>query len=129
REAKRVCEQALSAVGDADREYAAHFAPLELELASADAALGCFEEASARVDALLARFRECDHPLVLGALHAARAQIAHAAGEVEIYESHLTQAERWFLSTAHPSLVAQCARLRELRSPRELGRTSTSGGL
>jgi tetratricopeptide (TPR) repeat protein len=128
-QAKRVCEHALSSVDDADREYAAHFAPLELELATADAALGCFEEAFARVDALLARFRECDHPLVLGSLHATKAQIAHAAGHVEVYERHLTQAERWFLSTAHPSLVAQCARLRELQSPREIGRTSTFGNL
>lgn len=121
-QAKRICEQALSVIDDVDREYAAHFTPLELELATADAALGHVEEAFARVDALLARFRDCNHALVLGSLHATRAQIAHAAGDIEGYERHLGQTERWFLSTQHPSLIAQCARLRELRDPREGGR-------
>jgi hypothetical protein len=118
-QAKRVCEHALRSVNEADREYAAHFAPLELELATADAALGHLEDAAARVDALLARFRECDHALVLGSIHATRAQISHAGHDVEGYQRHLAQTERWFLSTEHPSLIAQCVRLRELREARE----------
>jgi hypothetical protein len=125
-QAKRMCEDALRLVTEADRDYAAHFAPLDLELATADAALGHFEEACARVDALLARFRECDHALVLGSIHATRAQIAHDAGDVEGYERHLAEAERWFRSTQHPSLIAQCVRLRELGDSRDAGQRSAS---
>jgi hypothetical protein len=120
-QAKRMCEDALRLVTDADRDYAAHFAPLDLELATADAALGHFEEAFVRVDALLARFGQCDHPLVLGSIHATRAQIAHEAGDVGGYERHLAEAERWFRSTQHPSLIARCVRLRELGDSREAG--------
>jgi hypothetical protein len=123
-QAKRICEDALRLVTDADRDYAAHFAPLDLELATADAALGQFEEAFARIDALLARFRQCDHALVLGSIHATRAQIAHDAGDVEGYERHLAEAERWFRSTQHPSLIAQCVRLRELGDSRDAGQRS-----
>jgi tetratricopeptide (TPR) repeat protein len=125
-QAKRMCEDALRLVTDADRDYAAHFAPLDLELATADAALGHFEEAFARVDALLARFRECDHALVLGSIHATRAQLAHDAGDADGYERHLAEAERWFRSTQHPPLIAQCVRLRELGDSRAVGQRSAS---
>jgi hypothetical protein len=56
---------------------------------------------------------------VLGPIHATRAQIAHDASDVEGYERHLAETERWFRSTQHPSLIAQCVRLRELGDSRD----------
>jgi hypothetical protein len=118
-QAKRICEEALEHVSDPDRDYAAHFMPLEIELALADAALGQSDAALARIDGLLARFQRCDHPLVLGALNEARARIAHLAGNQEAFERSLAETERWFVATEAPFLVSQCKRLRELRDGRQ----------
>jgi tetratricopeptide (TPR) repeat protein len=115
-DSKALCEEALGRVTDADRDYSAHFMPLELELAAADAALGRFDEAIARIDALRARFDHCDHALVLGTIHAMRAQVAYAAGDRDGFERSLAEVERWFVPTGAPTLIAQCNRLRELRS-------------
>jgi hypothetical protein len=113
-EAKAGCERALAHVTEADREYVLYFLTLDLELATADAALGRPDDAIARVDALLERYKDVDHRLALGLLHETRATVAWSAGRVAMYEESLKQVERWFLPTQEPGLVARCSRLAEL---------------
>jgi hypothetical protein len=113
-EAKAVCESALAHVTDADREYVMHYLTLDLELAAADAALGRPDDALRRIDALLERYKAGDHRLALGLLHEARARIAWAADRVEEYANSVREAERWFLPTQEPALIAKCKRLGEL---------------
>ena len=112
--AKAVCESALAHVTDADREYVMHYLTLDLELATADAALGRPDDALRRIDALLERYKAGDHRLALGLLHEARARIAWAADRVEEYANSVREAERWFLPTQEPALIAKCKRLCEL---------------
>jgi hypothetical protein len=116
-DAKRVCENALKHLTDADREYVSLFLNLDIQIAIADAGLGDFERALARIDALLERFADCDHPLACGLLHETRARIAFTAGDAEAYEKSLLEVERWFVSTGTPILVARYQRLAELRPP------------
>ncbi|HEY6561972.1 MAG TPA: protein kinase [Polyangiaceae bacterium] len=131
-EAKRVCESALEHLTDADREYVAHFLGLDIQLAIADAGLGDFAAGLLRLDSLLKRFADCDHPLVQGLLHDARARIAYASGDVAAYERSLSEVERWFVNTGTPILIAKYKRLAELSQVRTslvtrkvLGRAST----
>jgi hypothetical protein len=113
--AKDVCESALVHVTDADREHVALFLPVDIQMAVAEAGLGHVDVGLAQIDALLARFRESDHPLVQGLLHEARARIAWMAGLTEEYSLSLTIVEHWFRRTGTPALIAKCERLGELR--------------
>jgi tRNA A-37 threonylcarbamoyl transferase component Bud32 len=113
-QAKAVCVRALAHVTDRDRQYALHFLSLELELATADAALGQTDAALARIDAALERYGPTEHALALGLLHETRARITWVAGRVDDYERSLREVERRFLPSQEPALVAKCKRLREL---------------
>jgi tetratricopeptide (TPR) repeat protein len=115
-EAKQLCEEVLMHLTDADREYVSHFLGLEIQLATADAGLGEFDAAMTRVDGLLERFKDCDHPLVHGLLHEVRARICFAYGKREEYDKSCAQVEHWFLRTGTPALVAKCKRLLELKT-------------
>jgi hypothetical protein len=114
--AKAICERALADITDADRDYVINFLSLDLELAIADAALGRVDDALARLDALLERYRAANHPLALGLLHETRGHIAWAGGRQNEFEQSLAETERWFLPTETPALIAKCSRLRELKS-------------
>ena len=114
--AKTICEEALAHIDDNDREFVTLFLDLDLELASAQASLGEVEPALARIDGLLARFRECDHPFLMGSLHEMRARIAWKAGLFPDYLHHLKLCERWFRPTGTPALIAKCERLAELQN-------------
>jgi hypothetical protein len=113
-EAKRLCESTLAQLEDREREYVSHFLGLDIQLAIADAGLGEFDEGLSRIDGLLQRFADCDHPLAHGLLHDARARIAFASGKLEEYEASVVQVERWFVSTGTPILIAKHKRLVEL---------------
>jgi hypothetical protein len=115
-QAKRICEESLEGLPTADRDYAMLFMPLELELATADAALGHLDEASARLEALLTRFESCDNPLVLGCIHATATRIAYVAKHSEAFERSFADTERWFVPTGAPALIAQCTELRAMRA-------------
>jgi hypothetical protein len=113
--AKRVCESTLAHLTDADREYTAHFLGLDMQLAIAEAGLGNPDQGMARVDGLLERFADCDHPLVHGLLHEVRARISFLTGNIPEYERSLAQVEHRFFQTGTPILIAKCKRLAELK--------------
>ncbi|MGH7272365.1 MAG: hypothetical protein ACREJ3_18200, partial [Polyangiaceae bacterium] len=113
--AKAVCERALAHINDEDRECVTMFLSLDLEMARAEAGLGQIDDGLARIDALLSRFRESDHPLVQGLLHETRARICWTAGRIEEYSLSLALVEHWFRPTGTPALIARCDRLGELR--------------
>jgi tetratricopeptide (TPR) repeat protein len=115
-EAKAVSDRTLAHVTDADREYASLFLNVDLQAAIAEAGLGRTEEALARLDALLLRFRDTDHALALGLLHEARARIAWGADRKAEYDRSLVEVERWFRPTKNPVLVAKYEQLARLRS-------------
>ncbi len=105
--AKATCERALAHMTDVDRDYVALFLVVDLEAALADAGLGDFAAAYARVDALLERHRATEHPLALGLLHETRARIALAEGRTAAFLDDAAAAGRWFRGTANPALVAR----------------------
>jgi hypothetical protein len=119
--AKAMCEQGLAEITDEDREFVTLFLDLDLEMANAQAGLGEIDAAVERIDGLLDRFRDCDHPLLQGSLHETRARIMWKAGRVADYVHGLSMVDRWFRPTGTPALIAKCDRLaalRDVRAPR-----------
>jgi tRNA A-37 threonylcarbamoyl transferase component Bud32/tetratricopeptide (TPR) repeat protein len=117
-QARDVCEKALTQITDADREYVTLFLDLDIEMANAQAGLGAVDEALSRLDGLLRRFDDCDHPLLHGCLHETRARIAWKSGRVAEYVHGLAMVNRWFRATGTPALIARCERLAALRDAR-----------
>ncbi len=115
-EAKDTCERALAHITDDDREFVSLFLPVDIQMAVAEAGLGDVEAGLARIDGLLERFRDSQHPLVQGFLHEARAKIAWMAGRADEYSLSLSLVDHWFRRTGTPALIAKCERLAELRS-------------
>ncbi|HVU03731.1 MAG TPA: protein kinase [Polyangiaceae bacterium] len=113
-EARAICEEALSHMTDADREYATLFLIVDLEAAKADAALGKTADALRRIDELLERFADVDHPIVHGSLHEVRARICLMSGDQAGYRASLAEVERRFRPTANPVLIAKYERLSEV---------------
>jgi hypothetical protein len=115
-EARQLCERVLPYVTDEDREYVALFLDVDLEMAIAQSGLGETEAALARVDGLLQRFRESNHPIVQGFLHEARARITFSAGRVDEYRHSLALVDHWFRGTGTPALIARYERLVSLQA-------------
>jgi hypothetical protein len=90
--------------------------PIDIPLAVAEAGLGQVDTGLGRIDACLERFRDCDHPLVQGFLHEARARIAWMAGLTDEYNLSVTIVDHWFRRTGTPALIAKCERLADLRT-------------
>jgi serine/threonine-protein kinase len=114
--ARELCASALAHIDDDDREFVTLFLNLDIEMALADAGLGQSDAALARIDKLVERFRDCDHPLVHGPLHEARARICWAAGRVPEYVHSLSIVDRWYRGTGTPALVAKVERLAALQA-------------
>jgi hypothetical protein len=114
--AKELCEKAVSHMTDADREYVSIFLTVEIALSIADAGLGDPQRGLSRLDGLLERFRDRQHPVALGLLHETRARIARSAGLTEQYKASAAEAIRWFESTETPELIARGKRLYDPRS-------------
>lgn len=122
REARALCERGLVTVTDADREYVALFLQLDIQAAVADAGLGELDAAFARLDRLLALYLDSGHPLALGLLHEARAQLSYRAGRKRDYYFSMTQVDRYFRGTGTPALIAKSERLAELQRPQDTER-------
>jgi hypothetical protein len=113
-EARAVCTRTTAHMTDADRDYVMLFLLVDREFAIADAGLGHIASALGRIDGLLDRFAECDHPLVHGLLHEARAQISWRQGDVVAYERSLLEVERRFRPTGTPALIDKYEKLASL---------------
>jgi hypothetical protein len=126
--ARATCLDALQHLQVEDQEYVALYLYLEVQLAHADAGLGDVTGALKRIDGLLERHKNSDHPLLQGSLHEARAQIAWAAGMEADYTLSLAKTELWFRPTGTPALIAKCERLAELVSGPKPGDGVTAQG-
>ena len=113
-QAKRICEQALSQLTEAHREYVALFLILDLELALADAGLGDTARALERLDAALTRFARCDSPLLQASLHETRARVCWQAGDSAGYTHSLAELEGHVRPTGNPVLIAKYERIARL---------------
>jgi tetratricopeptide (TPR) repeat protein len=109
--AKEVVLEVTSRLSPADYDFVFPYLDTQRHLALAEFGLGNFAEAVRILDGLLAEPRAPDHPLWLGLLHKARAQVALRQGDGEAFRHHLAQLERWFRATRNPCLVAQWERL------------------
>ena len=126
--ARALCEKALAHIADDDREFVALFLDVDIEMANALAGSGEVDAALARLDGLLARFDACDHPMVMGTLHEARARIAWKAGRIAEYVRSLSAVDRWFRPTGAAALIAKIERLAELQSAQSGPRLPPSDG-
>jgi hypothetical protein len=113
---------AARTIDDDDREFVALFLDVDIEMAKALAGTGEVDAALARLDGLLARFHACDHPMVMGTLHEARARIAWKAGRIDEYARSLAAVDGWFRPTGTAALVANVERLAELQNVRGVQR-------
>lgn len=115
-EAKRICEDALGHLTEADRPFAVMNLKLYTELALARAGLGELQEAANSLDALLEEHRSGQGPLTLGSIHSARARVAILQKDPIAFAEHVEQMGRWFRPTKNPALIAQCEKLEKLAS-------------
>jgi hypothetical protein len=113
-EAKAVSEQALAQITDVDREYVSLFLNVDLQMAIAEAGCGDVDGALARLDGLLDRFREHDHPLLKSLLYEARGRVTWMAGKLDEYRHAVAMMEHWARPTGTPALIAKWERLAEL---------------
>jgi hypothetical protein len=113
-EAKEVCEKALAQMTDADREYVSLFLNVDLQMAIAQAGVGEVDAGLARIDGLLERFREHDHPLLKALLYEARGRVTWMAGKLDDYRHAVAMMEHWARPTGTPALIAKWERLAEL---------------
>jgi hypothetical protein len=127
-EAKRVLDETLLHVTDADRDYPSVFLNLDIQNAIATAALSGPAAGYEIIDGLLRRFERCDHPLVKGFLHEARARIAWSAGQREAYERSLADAQTLFRGTGTPILIARGEELGRLQMTATAARVSMRPG-
>lgn len=118
-EAKQCLQVVLDGMTEADEPYVAMYQKVYTSLAIADAALGDFDAATARLDALLEKHGPAEGPVTLGNLHAARMRVALMMNDLPGAERQLVAMERWFRPTGNPALIGQCERLR-----RELARST-----
>ena len=112
--AKAVALRAHSQMVEADREWVALFLVIDVQLSIAEAALGDVASALARIDGLIARFADCDHPLLQGSLYEARAHICWEAKREREYAEAMAQVERWYRGTGTPTLIGKYERLATL---------------
>jgi tetratricopeptide (TPR) repeat protein len=123
-----MCERAFAQMTDGDRDFVTLFLIVDLEMAMALTGLGRYDEAFARIDALLARFAGSDHPLLVGRLHEARAVVAWHAGQRVEYARSQQLMEQVLRPTGTPALIARCERLAELAHPTSEHRPSLTEG-
>jgi tetratricopeptide (TPR) repeat protein len=85
----------------------------ERALALALAAAGDVQTAVESLDRSIDLLLSSGNPLLCGALHEARAQVALATGDVAAYALHRNATASWFRSTRNPVLVARAERLHD----------------
>ncbi len=83
----------------------------ERSLALVEAAQGREQDAATRLDRLIADAEAIDNPFILGAAHEARALVAAALDDDQGARTHAGHAERYFVPTRNPVLIARYERL------------------
>ena len=111
--AQEVLLQTLSHVREGEEIVVGRHLEALRQLSLAEAGLGQIEQASERLDGLLAQHGEQNQPLLIGLLHKARAEVALLARDREGFERHLAAMEQRFRETRNPGLIAQWERLAE----------------
>lgn len=111
-EAERVALDTLALLEPEDYRYAALNLRVELQLAWAESGLGRPADASARLEACIARHQDGGGHVTLGQLHALRTEIALSVGDGEAYRRHGRAMEEHFEATQHPALIARASRIR-----------------
>jgi hypothetical protein len=111
-EAKQHLQVVLDHMTEADEPYIAMYQKIFTSLAIADAALGDFDAATTRLDALIEKHGPAEGPLTMGNLHAARVRVALMMNDLSGAQQHLTAMERWLRPSGNPALIGQCERLR-----------------
>jgi hypothetical protein len=86
-------------------------APLVIEIAHVEAALGNLAGAAARIDDYLTEIGERGGPALRGRLHEARARIALAAGDFAAARLHASHVRQLFVPTEYPALIARYEQL------------------
>lgn len=109
--ARHVLLETISRMSAADEMIAVGAIESRRQLALAAAGLGELDAARDALDLLLARHAGSDHPLLLGLLHKAAAEVALMARSELEFHDHLAAMRGHFWATKHPILIAQCERL------------------
>ena len=110
-EARAASLRALEHLTDDDLAFTGNNLGVSIELARAEAGLGQYAAAEARLAALLEEHALGANPLTLGALHEALAEVASRRGDQAALVASVAEVERWFRPTRHPALIARCNRL------------------
>jgi tetratricopeptide (TPR) repeat protein len=105
--AKELCQAAVNAMDEGDRELVAMNQIVFVELALAEARLGNFDEAEQSLEALLAKHLPLEGPLTLGALYEARAAVALLREQRDDARRYLVEMSRWYEKTGLASLAAR----------------------
>lgn len=77
-------------------------------------ALGQSADGARRLDDAIAIAEQRDCPVIAGQLHEARARLALAAGDRELFGRHLAACDAWLRPTRNPGLITVVERLAEL---------------
>ncbi len=106
--ARDACQHALDQLSAEDLNFTGMTLYPQIELAHAEAGLGEYGKANAHLDRLIAKHKEANGPLTMGALYEARARVALRARDKAACELHAAEMERHYLGTGIPSLTAVC---------------------
>lgn len=109
--AKEVCDHVERLQSPVDLEFPAMTLSVQLEHALADAGLGNFAAAVARLDALLERHSPHQGPLTLSSIHETRMRVAGAMSDRTALEHHRACMERVQHTTRIRSLIAHGERM------------------
>jgi hypothetical protein len=109
--AKELLTEALQHTVPEERHFICLFLEAERQLALAEAGLQHHDTAAHRLEALLAKHRDCDNPLLVGLLRKARAEVALMVDDQAGFDRHYEPLEHLFRATRNPALVAQSERL------------------
>jgi hypothetical protein len=90
------------------------FLNIELEIANADAGLGAFDQARARLNEIRNYHAASENPLTRGRIHEAYVRVAARAEDWPAFREHLDAMRSWYSRTGAASLIARAERLRTL---------------
>jgi tetratricopeptide (TPR) repeat protein len=108
-EAKQVCEEALSEIGESEKPFRFMYQATLQEFALCEAHLGDPERALARLSDLLAE--PIDNPLLTGSLHRDQGRIAIIERNAPAFLASFTAMSDAFRKSQHPALIRQCEQL------------------